>query len=217
MGGGGLLGMKHTYALVPQDFATGKRNNLEFINILNDDGTLNGNCGEYAGEPRYQVPIDQGTGNLREWDGLHIDLHFAPCRRCIMQLKYALTSGQLSVRDLQARAGWRVDGRVRQRRLRGRAPTPPRAITGGPQVRKTIEEFLTGKGLFRGTTGKDMVLGLCTRSKDVIEPLMRPQWCMPPPHPQSAHVQAPSPSFVDDSSRRILLRIGKCLFEAWQC
>ena len=39
----------------PQDFATGKRNNLEFINILNDDGTLNGNCGVYAGKPRYEV------------------------------------------------------------------------------------------------------------------------------------------------------------------
>lgn len=40
-----------------QDFATGKRNNLEFINILNDDGTLNANCGKYAGKPRYEVCI----------------------------------------------------------------------------------------------------------------------------------------------------------------
>lgn len=38
-----------------KDFATGKRNNLEFINILNDDGTLNERCGPYAGKPRYEV------------------------------------------------------------------------------------------------------------------------------------------------------------------
>jgi tRNA synthetases class I (I, L, M and V) len=38
-----------------KDFATGKRNNLEFINILNDDGTLNERCGPYAGRPRYEV------------------------------------------------------------------------------------------------------------------------------------------------------------------
>lgn len=44
------------------------------------------------------------------------------------------------------------------------------------QVRKTIIEFLEGKGLFRGTRPNPMVLGLCSRSGDVIEPLMRPQW-----------------------------------------
>ena len=44
------------------------------------------------------------------------------------------------------------------------------------QVRKTIVEFLEGKGLFRGTRPNPMVLGLCSRSGDVIEPLMRPQW-----------------------------------------
>lgn len=38
-----------------KDFATGKRHSLEFINILNDDGTLNERCGTYAGRPRYEV------------------------------------------------------------------------------------------------------------------------------------------------------------------
>jgi len=44
------------------------------------------------------------------------------------------------------------------------------------QVRRTITEFLDSKGLFRGTADNKMSLGLCSRSKDVIEPLMRPQW-----------------------------------------
>ena len=30
----------------PEDFRVGERHNLEFINILNDDGTLNSNAGE---------------------------------------------------------------------------------------------------------------------------------------------------------------------------
>ena len=38
-------------------------------------------------------------------------------------------------------------------------------------------EFLESKGLFRGTQPNPMVLGQSSRSKDVIEPLMRPQWC----------------------------------------
>lgn len=46
------------------------------------------------------------------------------------------------------------------------------------QVRTTIVEFLESKGLFRGTRPNPMVLGLCSRSGDVIEPLMRPQWCV---------------------------------------
>ena len=44
------------------------------------------------------------------------------------------------------------------------------------QVRRTITEFLEKAGLFRGTADNKMSLGICSRSKDVIEPLMRPQW-----------------------------------------
>ena len=33
-------------------------------------------------------------------------------------------------------------------------------------------EFLEGRGLFRGTRPNPMVLGLCSRSGDVIEPLI---------------------------------------------
>lgn len=39
--------VKMTPAHDPNDFEVGKRHDLEFINILNDDGTLNENAGEY--------------------------------------------------------------------------------------------------------------------------------------------------------------------------
>ena len=37
-------------------------------------------------------------------------------------------------------------------------------------------EWLKEKGLFRGEAGNAMRLGLCSRSSDVIEPVLKPQW-----------------------------------------
>ena len=39
----------------PNDFEVGKRHNLEIINILNDDATINGNGGVYEGMDRYEA------------------------------------------------------------------------------------------------------------------------------------------------------------------
>jgi valyl-tRNA synthetase len=47
--------VKITPAHDPNDFAVGQRHNLEEINILNDDGTINENGGKYAGMDRYEA------------------------------------------------------------------------------------------------------------------------------------------------------------------
>ena len=47
--------VKITPAHDPNDFEVGKRHNLEEINILNDDGTMNNKCGKYAGMDRYEA------------------------------------------------------------------------------------------------------------------------------------------------------------------
>ncbi|MFA5337389.1 MAG: class I tRNA ligase family protein, partial [Candidatus Omnitrophota bacterium] len=39
----------------PVDFNLGKKHNLEFINIMNDDATLNENAGEFAGMDRFEA------------------------------------------------------------------------------------------------------------------------------------------------------------------
>ncbi len=39
----------------PNDFEVGKRHDLEIINIMNDDGTINENGGKYAGMDRYEA------------------------------------------------------------------------------------------------------------------------------------------------------------------
>jgi len=94
----GTGAVKITPAHDPNDFATGKRHNLEFINILDDNGCLNANgTGQFAGQRRF-------------------------------------------------------DARV------------------------TVVEHLKEIGLFRGVEDNPMRLGLCSRSKDVIEPVLKPQW-----------------------------------------
>lgn len=51
----GTGAVKITPAHDPNDFSIGKRHNLEFINILNDDGTINHNAGKFEGQKRFDV------------------------------------------------------------------------------------------------------------------------------------------------------------------
>ena len=44
------------------------------------------------------------------------------------------------------------------------------------QVRKTVVEWLDRKGLLRGTQDNEMSVPFCSRSKDIIEPVLKPQW-----------------------------------------
>eukprot|EP00929_Paragymnodinium_shiwhaense_P029776 TRINITY_DN16_c0_g1_i1.p1 TRINITY_DN16_c0_g1~~TRINITY_DN16_c0_g1_i1.p1 ORF type:complete len:1066 (-),score=392.32 TRINITY_DN16_c0_g1_i1:117-3314(-) len=46
------------------------------------------------------------------------------------------------------------------------------------KARKTVEEALKEKGLWVGKKDHTMRLGLCSRSKDIIEPFLKPQWWM---------------------------------------
>ena len=59
----GTGAVKITPAHDPNDFATGKRHKLEFLNMLTDDGCVNNMGGKrFAGQPRFQV---RGAGLLR--------------------------------------------------------------------------------------------------------------------------------------------------------
>jgi valyl-tRNA synthetase len=95
----GTGAVKITPAHDPNDFAKGKKHKLEFINVLNDDGTLNGNAGSFAGQKRFD-----------------------------------------------ARYG----------------------------VIGALKEL----GLYSKQEDNAMVIPLCSRSKDVVEPVLKPQWWM---------------------------------------
>ncbi|KAI9680110.1 MAG: hypothetical protein M1817_005127 [Caeruleum heppii] len=95
----GTGAVKITPAHDPNDFAIGQRHKLAFVNILNDDGTMNAATGPYEG--------------IRRFD-----------------------------------------------------------------ARYKVVEDLKAKGLYVKKEDNPMKVPLCSRSKDVIEPLMKPQWWM---------------------------------------
>ena len=51
----GTGAVKITPAHDPNDFATGKRHNLQFLNILTNEGDINAAGGQFAGQPRFKV------------------------------------------------------------------------------------------------------------------------------------------------------------------
>ncbi|KAI7833353.1 tRNA synthetases class I-domain-containing protein [Kickxella alabastrina] len=93
----GTGAVKITPAHDNKDYEMGKRHNLNFINLLNEDGTYNDNAGPYAGMLRFHV-------------------------------------------------------------------------------RRQIVEDLKAKGLYVDTTNNPMVVPICIKSKDIIEPMIKPQW-----------------------------------------
>ncbi|KAH8372584.1 hypothetical protein KR009_000143 [Drosophila setifemur] len=93
----GTGAVKITPAHDPNDYEVGKRCNLPFITIFNDDGYIVGDYGEFAGMKRFE------------------------CRKLIL-------------------------------------------------------DKLKELGLYRETLNNQMVVPICSRSKDVVEPLIKPQW-----------------------------------------
>lgn len=67
----GTGAVKMTPAHDFNDCEVGKRHNLEFINILNDDGTLNNNCGEFSGMKRFHARV--AVLNALKEKGLYVE------------------------------------------------------------------------------------------------------------------------------------------------
>ncbi|RKP09452.1 tRNA synthetases class I-domain-containing protein [Thamnocephalis sphaerospora] len=93
----GTGAVKMTPAHDFNDYAVGKRHNLAFVNIMNDDGTLNEHAGSFAGMKRFDA-------------------------------------------------------------------------------REAVIAALQEKGLYVETKDNPMTVPLCSKSNDVIEPLLKPQW-----------------------------------------
>eukprot|EP01134_Creolimax_fragrantissima_P002761 CFRG2761T1 len=81
----------------PNDYDMGKRHNLPILNMLNDDGTVNGLVEQFKGMKRFDA-------------------------------------------------------------------------------REAVLAALEEKGLFRGKASNAMVLPICSRTKDIVEPMVKPQW-----------------------------------------
>jgi valyl-tRNA synthetase len=62
----GTGAVKITPAHDPNDYECGKRNNLQFINILNADGTMNSAAAQFEGLPRYDARVRQKITQMHE-------------------------------------------------------------------------------------------------------------------------------------------------------
>jgi hypothetical protein len=126
----------------------GKRHNLEFINILDDNGSINVHGGPFAGQPRFKVRARRAP---------RCTPPPPPTPASPAALRPALLRAQpLTSHTLHP--------------LTLTPPTPPPR-----QARVTVVDFLKSKGLYRGIEDNAMRLGLSSRSKDVIEPVLKPQ------------------------------------------
>lgn len=114
--------VKVTPAHDPNDYDCGKRNNLEFINIFDDDGNVNENGGPFKGMKRF----DAREAILKALEEKGTSSSF--CVLCLVIVYLLFTC-----------------------------------------------VFL---GLYEETTNNEMVLPMCSRTKDIIEPRLKPQWCV---------------------------------------
>lgn len=127
----GTGAVKITPAHDPNDFAIGKRHNLEFINILTDNGYLNHNAGSFQGQKRFDA-------------------------------------------------------------------------------RYSVVEKLTELGLFVGKEDNAMKIPLCNKSKDVIEPLQKPQWWM-----KMKELAQPAIQVVRDGEIKIRPETSERIYYHW--
>lgn len=76
----GTGALKITPAHDPNDYEIGKRHELDVINIMNNDGTLNANAGQYC-------DLDRADARTKLWTDLEVCLSLLPslldmCMRC---------------------------------------------------------------------------------------------------------------------------------------
>lgn len=126
----GTGAVKMTPAHDPNDYEVGVRHGLEFINIMNDDGTLNEHAGPYQGMKRFHA-------------------------------------------------------------------------------RRAVIEALKEKGLYVETKDNPMTVPVCSRSGDIVEPIIKPQWwvsCKPLAKQAVEAVERQKMTIVPDTSKREFYR-----------
>ncbi|PRQ60023.1 putative valine--tRNA ligase [Rosa chinensis] len=67
------------------------------------------------------------------------------------------------------------------------------------KAREEVTEALKKKGLFKEATTNEMRLGICSRSKDVVEPMIKPQWYVK----CSGMAKGALDAAVDDDNRKL--------------
>ena len=172
----GTGAVKITPAHDPNDYECGKRNNLPFVTIFNDDGFISNGCGQFSvsfNSSKCQLNI------LNEFCKRPL-LFLLSCRnyQTAKAGEALLANFVKSFRQTDeictGNEGWELD--------LNKADFYKSSLIffqqGMPrfEARKAVLKALEDLGLFRGTKDNPMVVPVCSRSKDIVEPLIKPQW-----------------------------------------
>jgi len=157
----GTGAVKITPAHDHNDYALGLKHNLLSINLLNDDGTINANGGKYEGMKvrgvRVRVRMCMCIENEGRW------VTRTSTAYAIHTSAFSLSLSLSLFRRCKSRGGLTRVCDV--------------AHTQRYDCRDMLLGDLKGMSLYRGQEANPgMRLGMCSRSKDVVEPLLKPQW-----------------------------------------
>ncbi|RVW76640.1 Valine--tRNA ligase [Vitis vinifera] len=173
----GTGAVKITPAHDPNDFEVGKRHNLEFINIFTDDGKINSNGGpEFAGMPRFKAreavvaALQKVLSNFKGGGSL-----WQTGASSVYLKKKQWIIFYYIVEDNPSWVEWRVVGKRRKKAWQ-MAPLCIFWSVWKERNRGSLAESHSSLGLYKGAKDNEMRLGLCSRTKDVVEPLIKPQW-----------------------------------------
>lgn len=173
----------HTYTLTPphiqvtpahdpEDFACGQRQQLPFINILNQDGTLNEAAEQYKVGAIGNYHTYHTT---RTYTRTHIPHAHTPR---IPQLHNSTRNGNnLRHLHLQKRSTL-LTPRTYYRYHQYIPPVLTHTLQGMDRLeaRVAIVKWMTGAGFFVSKEPHAMRIALCSRSADILEPIIKPQW-----------------------------------------
>nr|CAI5847941.1 unnamed protein product [Callosobruchus analis] len=150
--GFGTGAVKITPAHDPNDYEVGRRHNLTTITIFDDEGNIIGDYGNRE---------DSDIKGVPSYTQLHV---YRLSRDTTMQ---SLTEFlKVTFPEVICEA------------MSSKHPDLYFSFKGMKrfQVRKEIVNSLKEKGLYVETTNNPMVVPVCSRSKDIVEPMLKPQW-----------------------------------------
>ncbi|KAF5319390.1 hypothetical protein D9619_008866 [Psilocybe cf. subviscida] len=175
----GTGAVKITPAHDPNDYEVGKRHGLEFVNVLNDNGTLNANAGpefEVCMVSFFEECFERRTVDAAAWvigffDGPQSDRSASPSDPQLNPITNSFIHSNLSgMKRFHARAA--VVAKLKERGLYVDTKDNKMQIPVCSCWRLT-SSWCVGPGLELG------LLGISTmedEERDVIEPMLKPQW-----------------------------------------
>uniref|UniRef100_A0A0M3IQ17 valine--tRNA ligase n=1 Tax=Ascaris lumbricoides TaxID=6252 RepID=A0A0M3IQ17_ASCLU len=141
--------VKITPAHDHNDYGVGVRHNLPFITIFTDDGEMNDKCGQFK---KARKPTGNDTSAVKITPAHDHNDYGVGVRHNLPFITIFTDDGEMNDKCGQFKGMKRFE------------------------AREAVLEALKKKGLYRDVKDNPMIVPICSRSKDVIEPILKSQW-----------------------------------------